>query len=148
MLVNDSEAPFYQYTDSFTVAGPRKKRNTKARQEHPSPRVLLDNAMDELITGSWFAHCQRWFAANSHRSSCHIKDYVVELVRDYLDEITFTARRALCLGLGSPTSSRDARVQLAFLVQLCDALDLVCTPFHVRVQHIKPYPESSGYFYL
>lgn len=34
----------------------------------------------------------------------------------------------LCLGLGSPTASRDARAQLAFLLAACDALALVCTP--------------------
>lgn len=32
----------------------------------------------------------------------------------------------LCLGLGSPSSSRIARVQLAFLTETCQLLKVVC----------------------
>ena len=32
----------------------------------------------------------------------------------------------LCLGLGSPCGSRDARAQLAWLLDACDRLSIVC----------------------
>ena len=32
----------------------------------------------------------------------------------------------LCLGLGSPSSSRIARAQLAFLTEICELLKVVC----------------------
>ncbi|CDO70712.1 hypothetical protein BN946_scf184798.g27 [Trametes cinnabarina] len=35
-----------------------------------------------------------------------------------------TAPNILCLGLGSPASSRDARAQLAFLLAACDDLSI------------------------
>lgn len=38
---------------------------------------------------------------------------------------------ALCLGLGSPSSSRDARSQLAFLLGTCDKLNIVCIQLFV-----------------
>lgn len=67
--------------------------------------------------------------------TCHIEMKSAELLRDSLNQISFTALSILCLGLGSPTSSRDARAQLAFLVQLCDTLNIVCTPLHIRAQY-------------
>ena len=40
--------------------------------------------------------------------------------------------KVLCLGLGSPTASREARAQLAFLLEVCDDLIIVCTSRYVK----------------
>jgi hypothetical protein len=34
--------------------------------------------------------------------------------------------RVLCLGLGSPSTSKNARIQLAFLLEACKNLNIVC----------------------
>ncbi|KAI0818878.1 SRR1-domain-containing protein [Irpex lacteus] len=47
--------------------------------------------------------------------------------QELLSEAGFTiaqSPKVLCLGLGSPASSRDARAQLAFLLEVCDDLKL------------------------
>ena len=41
--------------------------------------------------------------------------------------MSLQAPRVLCLGLGSPASSRAARAQLAWLLEASDRLNLVCT---------------------
>jgi len=48
------------------------------------------------------------------------------LIRDRVLDAKFTSpEKILCLGLGSPSNSRDARAQLAFLLRLCGDLNLV-----------------------
>lgn len=55
----------------------------------------------------------------------------LELLRDSFTELKFPTDDAepqievLCLGLGSPTSSRDSRAQLAFLIHICKTFSIV-----------------------
>lgn len=51
----------------------------------------------------------------------------VEILRDAMRDLSITSPEVLCLGLGSPSCSRDARAQLAFLLSTCDSCDIVCT---------------------
>ncbi|EPT05905.1 hypothetical protein FOMPIDRAFT_1021076 [Fomitopsis schrenkii] len=48
-----------------------------------------------------------------------------------MDALGFRCQNVLCLGLGSPSASRDARAQLAFLLTLCE--DLRIDRAHVSV---------------
>ncbi|EKM55678.1 uncharacterized protein PHACADRAFT_93502, partial [Phanerochaete carnosa HHB-10118-sp] len=49
---------------------------------------------------------------------------LIELIHDALQALAIQQPRVLCLGLGNPSSSRDARAQLAFLLAVCDDLTL------------------------
>lgn len=62
--------------------------------------ALLQQACAELNRSSWWAECR-------------------ELIQQIPPDI-------VCLGLGSPASSVNARAQLAFLLALCDAFGIVC----------------------
>ncbi|TFK42996.1 SRR1-domain-containing protein, partial [Crucibulum laeve] len=46
----------------------------------------------------------------------------VDILEDALSAISFNSREALCLGLGSPSSSANASAQLAFLIEMSDCL--------------------------
>lgn len=48
-----------------------------------------------------------------------------EIFHEALRDVCIQPRKVLCLGLGSPSSSRDARAQLALLSYLCASLDVV-----------------------
>ncbi|KAI0781139.1 SRR1-domain-containing protein, partial [Trametes elegans] len=107
MLQNDGSAQF-GYDDHFTPARTRKKRKNRPQVAPPSPAVLLDKAAEELAHGDWLRDTLR-------------------LLRESLEDAfapSDTAPDVLCLGLGSPTSSRDARAQLAFLLAACDDLSI------------------------
>jgi len=110
-----AKASPYQYSDSFIRAGPRKKRKGRLRQETASTSALLERVANELINSGWMSKCQ-------------------QMLCDTMKELSFTSTEVLCLGLGSPSCSRDARAQLAFLLSTCDSCDierrkvLVCDP--------------------
>ena len=55
-----------------------------------------------------------------------------EIIRESMDAASFRCTSVLCLGLGSPSSSRDARAQLAFLLTLCEDLRIVRLPARAR----------------
>ncbi|KAI0336322.1 hypothetical protein GY45DRAFT_1222945, partial [Cubamyces sp. BRFM 1775] len=98
----------FGYEDHFTPARTRKKRKNRPQAAPPSLTVLLDKTSEELAHGDWLRETQR-------------------PLRESLEE-AFPASDAapgvLCLGLGSPASSRDARAQLAFLLAACDDLSI------------------------
>lgn len=104
--------PTFGYADSFTPTRTRKKRRSRLGKEALSPAVLLDRATEELTATDWLRDCK-------------------QLLRDALASLRLSAHRVLCLGLGSPAASRDARAQLAFLLAVCDDLSLDRT--HISV---------------
>ena len=54
----------------------------------------------------------------------------------------------LCLGLGSPSSSRIARVQLAFLTETCQLLKVVCTfPFCLKDLNFLFFLSNTNFFF-
>lgn len=50
---------------------------------------------------------------------------LTDLLTEALTEASLNYSSVLCLGLGSPTASREARAQLAFLLDICDRKPLV-----------------------
>lgn len=95
----------FEYEAPFTPSRPKKKRKNRMPQERPDPAVALSSTIEELASGGWVKEC-------------------TQLLRDALQVLAMQQPRVLCLGLGSPTSSRDARTQLAFLLAACDDLTL------------------------
>ncbi|KAF9533500.1 hypothetical protein CPB83DRAFT_845366 [Crepidotus variabilis] len=111
----------FTYSD-FTTR--KKKRNNKHQVSRTAPQTLsssLPPLREKLLgEGEWFANCSRilsdaWkeFCATTtpteQEPSTKCKSDVVGL---------------LCLGLGSPSASLNARVQLAFLTEACKILDI------------------------
>ncbi|KIJ69354.1 hypothetical protein HYDPIDRAFT_105955 [Hydnomerulius pinastri MD-312] len=95
--------------ESFIRINPRRKRKGKAQKDVSSPLDLLTRTKEEIAAdGRWLADCE-------------------ELVRMALRKARIKPQNVLCLGLGSPSSSRDARAQLAFLNRLCAFADIDST---------------------
>ncbi|THH14712.1 hypothetical protein EW146_g5658 [Bondarzewia mesenterica] len=120
----ESSASF-QYTDSFKPSGPRKKRrnNNKPVVPHTPPYDLYIRCSQEVQTGSWLEECHR----SSPADPPDLPIFMVMvspagLTKEALKEASFSSPHVLCLGLGCPAASRDARSQLAFLLETCDHL--------------------------
>ncbi|KAI0670584.1 SRR1-domain-containing protein [Trametes maxima] len=98
----------FGYEDHFTPARTKKKRKNRPQPAPPSPAVLLDRVSGELAHSDW------------------LRDSLQSL-RESLEEAFASSDGApgvLCLGLGSPAASRDARAQLALLLAVCDDLSI------------------------
>lgn len=131
--VNHSEmtanVPTFEYEAPFTPTRPKKKRKNRIPQERPDSAIALSSTVQELASGGWVYECMR----TSHRISESLTlgltfpRHRLELLREALQVLALQRPRVLCFGLGSPSSSRDARAQLAFLLAACDDLTLVCT---------------------
>ncbi|KAI0807220.1 SRR1-domain-containing protein [Fomes fomentarius] len=108
-------SPQFGYDDHFTPARTRKKRKNRPTTESPSPSVLLNKTSDELTPTDWM------------RNTIH-------MLRESLKEAfpsSDVTPDVLCLGIGSPSSSRDARAQLALLLAACDDLHIERTKLSV-----------------
>jgi hypothetical protein len=73
----------------------------------------------------------------------HHDNPVLEILQDCLDALSFRSPDVLCLGLGSPLSSRESRAQLAFLLNICKCFDIVSLLLDVSVCGAK-YNITSG----
>ncbi|KAH9842891.1 SRR1-domain-containing protein [Rhodofomes roseus] len=102
--MTSQQTPSFGYSEAFKPA-PRKKRSNRPARELPSPSALLQRTMDELAETEWIRECK-------------------QIVRESLDALTFGCPNVLCLGLGSPSASRDARAQLALLLAICEDLHI------------------------
>lgn len=61
----------------------------------------------------------------------------IEIIDESLRHIKTAFTGVICLGLGSPSSSHNARVQLAFLLEICDHLLIVCGQLErVQTNHL------------
>lgn len=138
-----SRPPAFEYDPAFTPSRPRKKRKNKTTSSL-APLVVLERTRQELVAaGEWTQHCTSLSLFLGFRLRLPGNHYVTdtahrgipfflptELVRDAVAALAIrSSPKALCLGLGSPSASRDARAQLAFLLQVCDDLALVCILF-------------------
>ncbi|KAG6331054.1 hypothetical protein ID866_8036 [Astraeus odoratus] len=96
--------------EPFSRVGPRKKkRKGKTQREISTALDLLSGAKQDLAAdGTWLSDCEGKGGGNWR---WHL--------RFALYDTRIRPRMVLCLGLGSPTSSRDARAQLALLCRLC-----------------------------
>ncbi|KAF8162900.1 hypothetical protein B0H34DRAFT_693382 [Crassisporium funariophilum] len=103
MTDNTPSTSSFIYSDFTPAKSSRKKRkNTKSP---PSTAAVLTRLREEIRQEEWFAQC-----SNSLET----------LWKDFSSE----TGAVLCLGLGSPTSSHTARVQLAFLAETCKRLNV------------------------
>ncbi|EGO21000.1 hypothetical protein SERLADRAFT_335274, partial [Serpula lacrymans var. lacrymans S7.9] len=110
----------FAYSEPFTRAGPRKKRRRKPSGEPPQPLEQLERTKKELESNTvWLSTCHGSFLRRKHDPLCF-----PEILQDVLQDLSFAASEVLCLGLGSPVSSRDARAQLAFLIRFCSLCDI------------------------
>ncbi|KAF9246484.1 hypothetical protein BU15DRAFT_85244 [Melanogaster broomeanus] len=92
--------------ETFTPVNPRKKRKGKVHKHAISPLELLARVTEEIATdGGWASECGG-------------------LLQMAVRDMRIKPKNVLCLGLGSPCSSRDARAQLAFLNQICAFSDM------------------------
>lgn len=132
----------FAYEDHFTPVRTRKKRKNRPPAESPSPSVLLDRALEELTRSDWLRDTKRLSSCPSpHYHSLTRLSVYPGALRETLEEaFAFNAGatlNVLCLGLGSPASSRDARAQLAFLLAVCDDLRIVCRlPIYAGHTHL------------
>lgn len=124
------EPPAFRYTDGFKTSGTRKKRTGKPVLQHTSSE-LYDSSLQDLRTGSWLQECHRSFSASAPDPSIKNSCFLAGLTRDAVKEASIDSPSVLCLGLGCPASSRNARSQLAFLIETRDNLFLVCTICYV-----------------
>ncbi|KAM6500896.1 SRR1 domain containing protein [Amanita muscaria] len=93
----------YSYT-GFLPARSRKKRKGNGTAGTTSPGAKLQNLRGELVQDEWFVQCR-------------------QMIDDSLSDLKVPSFAAvICLGLGSPSSSQNACVQLAFLLEICDYL--------------------------
>lgn len=95
--------------EPFARISARKKRKGKVQREMSSPLDLLRRAKEDLYAdGTWLSDCE-------------------ERLRFAMGDMCIKPRTVLCLGLGSPATSRDARAQLAFLTRLCSFAEIDST---------------------
>ncbi|TCD62302.1 hypothetical protein EIP91_007098, partial [Steccherinum ochraceum] len=95
----------YDDQGGFTPTRPRKNRKNRTGNVRIPPEVALDCTRQELRAGDWLQECH-------------------DLLLESLQLLRASSPEVLCLGLGSPSSSRDARAQLVFLLEICDKISL------------------------
>ncbi|OAX35571.1 hypothetical protein K503DRAFT_868169 [Rhizopogon vinicolor AM-OR11-026] len=90
---------------AYSTLVPRKKRKGKVGYKPPVLIDLVDRAKTDIESNGWITTC-------------------LDLIQDALRETDISCPDVLCLGLGSPSMSREARAQLAFLIRSCVVLDI------------------------
>ncbi|KAF9009426.1 SRR1-domain-containing protein [Cyathus striatus] len=100
---DDNLSSSFLYSE-FTPVKSKKKRLNKFLKEQLSPLQQFQRVRDDLVNDTWFTQCQQ--------------------ILDTTLNSSISSPNVLCLGLGSPATSHNARVQLAFLTELCDRLNI------------------------
>ncbi|TFK72164.1 SRR1-domain-containing protein [Pluteus cervinus] len=97
----------------FTPVRSRKKRRQgrPSNKESPGTPALLQSLRTQIHEDNWL-------------SKSLLAGKPAELIDTALASYSFPVTEILCLGLGSPSLSLNARVQLAFLLALCDHLHI------------------------
>ncbi|KAF8844924.1 hypothetical protein BDN67DRAFT_893784 [Paxillus ammoniavirescens] len=107
----------FAYESFVRVNTRRKRKGGKAQKGVTSPLDLLIRVKEEIATdGSWSLDCEGTYLITLHGSH---RAFSRKLFQTALRDVRIKPQNILCLGLGSPCSSRDARAQLALLNQLC-----------------------------
>ncbi|KAF7777564.1 hypothetical protein Agabi119p4_3636 [Agaricus bisporus var. burnettii] len=104
--LNDKNTSPFSYSE-FTPVIPRRNRKNKPQQVRPPLSVLVQRTRDEMSNDVWFSQCQ---------------SIIRESLKPFPNEPSSFS--VLCLGLGSPSASAISRTQLAFLMELCLALNI------------------------
>ncbi|KAG1762446.1 SRR1-domain-containing protein [Suillus occidentalis] len=102
----------FAYSQATTRTRARKKRRG---DEPPLLIDLVDRCKADIESDGWITTCLGWERASTN--DC--------LIQDALRKTDMPCPDVLCLGLGSPSSSRVARAQLAFLISSCTILEIV-----------------------
>ncbi|KAG2116678.1 SRR1-domain-containing protein [Suillus discolor] len=96
----------FAYSQATTRARARKNRRGNGRREPPLLIDLIDRCKADIESNGWITTC-------------------LGLLQDALRRTNVSScPDVLCLGLGSPSSSREARAQLAFLISSCTILEI------------------------
>ncbi|KAG5354207.1 hypothetical protein J132_02789 [Termitomyces sp. J132] len=96
------------YTDFIPVN--RKKRKNKSRPAKEPLLAIIQRLRDELLSAQdndWLPQCQQI------------------ITESFVDRPA--PEQIICLGLGSPAASPNARAQLAFLIVISQYLHIVST---------------------
>ncbi|KAG2077998.1 hypothetical protein BDR04DRAFT_1064994 [Suillus decipiens] len=101
------DTPF-AYSQATTRARARKNKRGNARYEPPPLIDLVHRCKADIESNGWITTCLGW----------------ERLVQDALRKTNISCPDVLCLGLGSPSSSREARAQLAFLISSFTVLEI------------------------
>ncbi|KAG0705034.1 SRR1-domain-containing protein [Suillus ampliporus] len=99
----------FTYSQQMVTRAHRRK-NRKGNARHGSPLLvdLVDRAKADIGSNGWITTC-------------------LGLMQDALRKTNISCPDVLCLGLGSPSTSREARAQLAFLISSCAILEIGLT---------------------
>ncbi|CCM02897.1 uncharacterized protein FIBRA_05011 [Fibroporia radiculosa] len=120
-MVQDS--PSFAYADSFSPARNHRKRRPRPDRDPVPPAVLLGRTTEDLAAGEWLRECKSpWNSLIAQLRSQPLSG--TEQLREAFAVLQLSSPAVLCLGLGSPSASRDARAQLAFLLAICDDLSI------------------------
>jgi len=139
----------FMYSD-FTTVKSRKKRKNKYPKTPPQVSDLFTAVREPLRHSEWFAQCLRPCPSRYLPFSTLFltNPMCVEILENAWKNISVVdastcGAKVLCLGLGSPSSSQIARVQLAFLTEVCERLKLVC--HHLRCTSVFGACRDNGF---
>jgi len=136
----------FSYTE-FKPVSTSRKRHSRGHF-NPTTTSHVISLGEKLAEGEWFTECSSPYSSEFDDDPPFFVSvwaflvrlrhfYPPELLKDawgrFSASVTSVASegssirvRVLCLGLGSPSTSKDARIQLAFLVEICKCLGIVC----------------------
>ena len=113
-------------SSDFTSAKLRKKRKHKNIKLPSSTSHSLARLRDKIREEEWFIQCSSWCQNVNKDYRSLTVNRLLDLLKSSWDCFSTETPVILCLGLGSPSSSHIARVQLAFLTEACQQLKVVC----------------------
>lgn len=104
-----------------------KKNRRRRTAEGKSTEELFKETAENLAKTckEWLAECHSQLSLLYSLSSSLKRSLDILLTAS--QESGIRLQEVLCLGLGSPTSSCDARVQLAYLLSLCENFGIAST---------------------
>ncbi|KAG9127654.1 hypothetical protein FRC07_011240 [Ceratobasidium sp. 392] len=113
-------------------ASRRGKGRGKGRMRHSTPPVfsdLLERTREQLVSSGWWNTYRAEIVPEINRASKSIvgSGDTEEYDGGGRNEASSSRWKCLCLGLGRPTSSIEARAQLSVLLDLCDELQITPT---------------------
>lgn len=103
----------------------KKSRPGKKRPVPPSFNELLSGTSDTLGEADWIDKLVRTFFFKACQHG-HLTP-AIECLEEFLSKHhkSFRPLKGLCLGLGSPLESVNARAQLSVLIRICEYFGLV-----------------------
>ncbi|KAJ3894177.1 SRR1-domain-containing protein [Lentinula edodes] len=108
-------------TEIWLPSSPSRQRKTRKQRQQKPPLFSRVQFVQDKLDLTWFNSC--------------IQEYFESRILEISEENSGQKKKrrqkkeynVTCLGLGSPETSDNARAQLAFLLKVCDALNIDCT---------------------